>query len=101
MMDVTTWFFGQEIIDAGFSDEIVRRATGHKSLEAYQQYIKLDPSVVMNLVKNPKLDTDNDGMFDQWEIENGFDLNDSSDCPSWFCGPNSNGWRSILYQKQP
>ncbi len=37
-------------VEAGFSDEIVRRATGHKSLEAYQQYIKLDPSAVMRLV---------------------------------------------------
>lgn len=35
---------------AGFSDEIVRRATGHKSLEAYQQYVKLDPWAVMRLV---------------------------------------------------
>ncbi|MBC8357365.1 MAG: site-specific integrase, partial [Candidatus Aminicenantes bacterium] len=33
-------------VEMGFSDEIVRRATGHKSLEAYQKYIKLDPSVV-------------------------------------------------------
>jgi len=41
-------------IEMGFSDEIVRRATGHKSLEAYQQYVKLDPSVVMRLVK-PKV----------------------------------------------
>jgi subtilisin family serine protease len=47
---------------------------------------------------DPKLDSDNDGMFDQWEIDNGFDPNDSSDCPTWVCGPNSNGWRSILYQ---
>jgi integrase len=43
-------------VEAGFSDEIVRRATGHKSLEAYQQYIKLDPHVVMRLVENPKPD---------------------------------------------
>ena len=47
--------------------------------------------------ENPKLDSDGDGMFDQWEIENGFKPNDSSDCPSWVCGPNANGWRSILY----
>ena len=38
-------------VEMGFSDGIVRRATGHKSLEAYQQYIKLDPSVVMRLVE--------------------------------------------------
>jgi hypothetical protein len=36
----------------GFSDEIIRRATGHKSLEAYRNYVKLDPHVVMRLVKN-------------------------------------------------
>ena len=35
----------------GFSDEIVRRATGHKSLEAYQRYVKLDPASVMRLVE--------------------------------------------------
>jgi len=38
-------------VEMGFSDEIIRRATGHKSLEAYQQYIKLDPSAVMRLVE--------------------------------------------------
>ncbi len=42
------------MIEKGFSDEIVRRATGHKTLEAYQQYIKLDPHVVMKLVENKK-----------------------------------------------
>ncbi|HID29074.1 MAG TPA: hypothetical protein EYP19_03620 [Desulfobacterales bacterium] len=43
-------------VEGGYSDEIVRRATGHKSLAAYQTYIKLDPSVVMRLVdgENPK-----------------------------------------------
>ena len=41
-------------VEMGFSDEIVRRATGHKSLEAYQRYIKLDPAAVMRLVENPK-----------------------------------------------
>lgn len=46
-------------VEAGFSDEIVRHATGHKSLEAYQQYVKLDPSAVMRLVdgQNPKRHT--------------------------------------------
>ncbi|MBW2346065.1 MAG: site-specific integrase [Deltaproteobacteria bacterium] len=42
-------------VEAGFSDEIVRRATGHKSLAAYQQYIKLDPSAVMRLVDGQKI----------------------------------------------
>ncbi len=41
-------------VEKGFSDEIVRRATGHKTLEVYQQYIKLDPHVVMKLVENKK-----------------------------------------------
>jgi integrase len=49
-------------VEAGFSDEIIRRATGHKSLEAYQQYIKLDPSVVMRLVGGQKGKTDNSGI---------------------------------------
>jgi integrase len=38
-------------VEMGFSDEIIRRATGHKSLEAYRNYVKLDPSVVMRLVE--------------------------------------------------
>ena len=38
-------------VEQGFSDEIIRRATGHKSLEAYQRYVKLDPHVVMRLVE--------------------------------------------------
>ncbi len=40
-------------VEMGFSDEIIRRATGHKSLEAYQRYVKLDPSAVMRLVEKP------------------------------------------------
>ncbi len=43
-------------VSMGFSDEIVRRATGHKTLEAYQRYIKLDPHAVMRLVEKPKRD---------------------------------------------
>lgn len=39
-------------VEMGFSDEIVRRATGHKTLEAYQNYIKLDAHAVMPLEKN-------------------------------------------------
>jgi integrase len=46
-------------VEMGFSDEIIRRATGHKSLEAYRNYVKLDPHVVMRLVKDSK--TDNSG----------------------------------------
>ncbi len=46
-------------VEAGFSDEIIRRATGHKSLEAYKTYIKLDPSAVMRLVDGKRSKTDN------------------------------------------
>lgn len=45
-------------VEAGFSDEIVRRATGHRSLQAYQMYVKLDPAAVMRLVETK---TDNSG----------------------------------------
>ncbi len=48
-------------VEAGFSDEIIRRATGHKSLEAYQQYIKLDPAAVMRLVDDKKSKQDKTG----------------------------------------
>lgn len=41
-------------VESGLSDEIIRRASGHKSLSAYQQYIKLDPLTVMRLVKAPE-----------------------------------------------
>jgi len=41
-------------VEMGFSDEIVRRATGHKSLDAYQQYVKLNAGSVMLLVKEGK-----------------------------------------------
>jgi integrase len=43
-------------VEMGYSDEIIRCATGHKTLEAYQRYVKLDPAVVMRLVE-----TDNFG----------------------------------------
>jgi integrase len=39
-------------IQAGFSDEIVRRATGHKSLEAFRRYVQPDPTIVMRLVQD-------------------------------------------------
>lgn len=38
---------------------------------------------------NPKLDTDNDGMFDIDEIKYHTNLNDSTDCPDWYCHPKS------------
>jgi hypothetical protein len=34
------------------SDEIIRRASGHKSLEAYLEYVKLGPQSVMYLVES-------------------------------------------------
>ena len=43
-------------VEMGFSDEIIRRASGHKSLDAYRRYIKLDPHAVMRLVIEPKID---------------------------------------------
>lgn len=39
-------------VEIGFSDEIIRRATGHRSLAAYQNYVKLDPAAVMRLVED-------------------------------------------------
>lgn len=45
-------------VEAGYSDEIIRRATGHKSFEAYRTYVKLDPSAVMHLMEN---ETDKNG----------------------------------------
>jgi len=37
-------------VEMGFSDEIVRRASGHASLEAFKNYAKPDPGKVMVLV---------------------------------------------------
>jgi len=34
----------------GFSDEIIRRASGHRSLQAYQDYVRLDPAAIYRLV---------------------------------------------------
>ncbi len=38
-------------IKEGFSDEIIRKATGHHSLAAYRRYVNLDASSVMRLVR--------------------------------------------------
>ena len=43
---ITKW------VEMGFSDEIIRRASGHKSLDAYREYVKLGPQSVMCLVEN-------------------------------------------------
>jgi hypothetical protein len=39
-------------VEMGFFDDIIRRPTVHRSLEPYQQYVKLDPAAVMRLVDN-------------------------------------------------
>jgi len=49
-------------VEMGFSDEIIRRATGHKSLEAYRNYVKLGPHAVMRLVTENESKTDNSGI---------------------------------------
>lgn len=49
-------------VEMGYSDEIIRRATGHRSLEAYQNYIKLDPHAVMRLVVEEKTKADKNGI---------------------------------------
>jgi integrase len=41
-------------VQEGFSDEVVRRATGHKTLAAYQRYVKLGPEHIMRLVESEK-----------------------------------------------
>jgi hypothetical protein len=41
-------------IEGGFSDEIIRRATGHASLEAYRNYVRLEPATLMRLADAPK-----------------------------------------------
>lgn len=37
-------------VELGYSDELVRTATGHRSLEAYRQYVKPGPAALMRLV---------------------------------------------------
>ena len=49
-------------VEAGFSDEIIRRATGHRSLAAYQQYVKLDPYAIMRLVDTGEIKPDKIGI---------------------------------------
>jgi integrase len=39
-------------VEMGYSDEIIRKASGHRSLEAYQRYVHIDAPTVMRLV-NP------------------------------------------------
>ena len=42
-------------VEKGFSDEIVRRATGHKSLEAYRRYVNItDPRLLCGSLPSPK-----------------------------------------------
>ena len=44
-------------VEMGWSDQVVRMATGHKSLEAFNRYIHLDARSVFNLVKEEKTET--------------------------------------------
>ena len=53
-------------VEEGFSDEIIRRATGHKNLEAYRNYVKVGPAAVMRLVKDFK--TDKNGIKSQQSL---------------------------------
>jgi len=54
-----------------------------------------DYDEVKNHGTNPNLkDTDRDGMDDKYELDNGFDPLDSSDCPRWMCG-SSKIWRLL------
>lgn len=40
-------------VESGYSDEIIRRATGHASLEAYRKYVNItDAKPIMNLIRN-------------------------------------------------
>jgi integrase len=39
-------------VEAGYSDEIVRRASGHADLGAFRKYVHLDARSVMRLVEN-------------------------------------------------
>ena len=41
---VTKW------VEAGWSDQVIMKATGHKSLDVYRGYVHLDASAVMRLV---------------------------------------------------
>ena len=52
---ITKW------VEAGFSDEIIRRASGHRSLNAYRAYVNIkDALPIMNLVRVPEK-TDKNG----------------------------------------
>jgi integrase len=44
-------------VEEGWSDQIIMKATGHKSLEVYQGYVHLDASSVMRLVERDKTGT--------------------------------------------
>lgn len=49
---ITKW------VISGYSDEIIRMASGQKPLEAYRKYIHLDPATVMRLVDSEKKQTE-------------------------------------------
>ncbi len=61
---ITAW------ITQGFSDEIIRRASGHHSLDAYRAYVDIrDPHPIMNLVRLQKK-TDNSGTKEKFGVLN-------------------------------
>ena len=39
-------------VEAGYSDEIIRRASGHEDMKSYRKYVHLDARSVMRLVEN-------------------------------------------------
>ena len=41
-------------VELGYSDEIIRRASGHRNLKTFQRYVKIGPSSVFRLVQDPQ-----------------------------------------------
>jgi hypothetical protein len=48
-----------------------------------------------------KTDSDNDGLSDGYEVAEGLDPNDASDCPESICGGGLRGWRLELMRQTP
>jgi hypothetical protein len=42
------------------------------------------------------IDSDGDGLSDQFELDNGLDPSDSSDCPEWVCSRTYRSWRYAI-----
>ncbi len=88
---------------SSFSIEVLLDTDGDGMIDEWENTYGLNPQVddaaldgdndsLSNLEENqfgtnPTLkDTDGDGMEDGFQISEGFDPNDDSDCPSWMCG---------------